>query len=431
MTILTGVGKAKLNGQKALTKDKDIVVIEEPSTVYIPLVIGMSTAFDVHVKEGDVVAVGTKLATRTDMYVPIYSSVSGKVLGIEKRMHSTGRPQEHIVIENDKLGTRVKALEISNPDSMSKEEVFNAIKELGLVGLGGSGFPTYIKYSKTDGIHTVLINAVECEPFITSDHVVMKQEVNALFDGVNYMMIASGATKGIIAIKEHKPDLFEALTEGAKNWPNISVVEVPDRYPMGWERTLIQTVFKKDFDRLPGEIGVVVNNSTTAICLSNGIRNGEPITHRVVTFSGDVLNNPCNVKVPVGTPVGYIVDQIGGYKDVAEGILIGGGPMMGKSMMNDNVVISMYANAITCLERKNIKSIACLRCGLCTLHCPAKLQPVQIMNAQKSKDIDKLNKLDTMRCVECGLCTYTCPSKIEVTDFVAQAKRAIQLASKK
>ncbi len=435
MSILSGKGKVKLNGQKGLTKDKPILSIEAPDVVYIPLVLGMATDFDVHVKEGDHVCIGTKLATRKSMYVPIYSSVSGTVKGIEKRMHVSKRLQQHIVIENDHKDERVKAIEVSNPDDMSQSEVFEAIKELGLIGLGGSGFPTYIKYSHPENIDTILINGVECEPFLTSDHLAMKRDIKALFDGTQFLMKAADAKKAIIAIKEHKPDLMEMLVEEAKNYPSIEPKEVPDRYPMGWERVLVETVFKKEYDKLPAEIGVIVNNSSTAIALSKGIRNGEPITHRVVTFSGNGVVNPQNVEVAVGTPVNYIIEKIGGYiedpYDETEGFLLGGGPMMGKSVMNDTFVIYPYCNAITVLKKENIKPLPCLKCGECTLHCPAHLQPVRIMQGEKGANVELLEKLEVDRCVECGMCTYICPSKIEVTDMVAKAKRRVQLAQKR
>ena len=320
MSILSGKGKVKLDGQKGLTKDKPILTIDTPDVIYVPLVLGVATDFDVHVKEGDHVCIGTKLATRKSMYVPIYSPVSGTVKGIEKRMHASKRLQNHIVIENDHKDERVKAYEVADPDHMSQEDVIKAIKELGIVGLGGSGFPTYMKYENVQNIETILINGVECEPFLTSDHVAMKRDIKALFDGAHYMIKAAGAKKAIIAIKEHKPDLMELLVEEAKNYDNIEPREVPDRYPMGWERVLVRTVFKKEYDRLPAEIGVIVNNSSTAIALSKGIRNGEAITHRVVTFSGNGLKNPQNVDVAIGTPVNYIVEKIGGYID-EDGVL--------------------------------------------------------------------------------------------------------------
>lgn len=431
MFVLSGKGKVKLDGKKGLTKDKPILSIEAPDTVYIPLVLGVATDFDVHVKEGDHVCIGTKLATRKSMTVPIYSSVSGVVKGIEKRMHASKRLQNHIVIENDHQNTRVKALDIEDPDNMSQEEVFNAIKELGIVGLGGSGFPTYIKYSNCKNIDTILINGVECEPYLTSDHLAMKRDVKALYDGVHFLIKAANAKNAIIAIKEHKPDLMELLVEEAKNYDNIKPIEVPDRYPMGWERVLVRTVFKKEYDKLPAEIGVIVNNSSTAIALSKGIRKGEPITHRVVTFSGNGLKNPQNVEVAVGTPVNYIVEKLGGYvDDDCEGFLLGGGPMMGKSVMNDTFVIYSHNNAITVLKKEKIDPLPCLKCGECTLHCPAHLQPVRMMQAEKAGNKDLLEKLEVERCIECGMCTYICPSKIEVTDMISKGKRRVQIANR-
>lgn len=429
MTILSGKGRTKLDGQKGLTKDRPILSIETPDVVYIPLVIGTATQFDVLVKEGDEVVIGTRLAVRKDMYVPIYSPVCGTVKGIEKRMHITGRPQNHIVIENNHKEDRVKVLDIADPDALSQQEIVDAMKELGLVGLGGSGFPTYVKYGHPEGIDTLLINGVECEPFLTSDHLSMKRDVSALFDGTEFMLKAAGASKAIIAIKEHKPDLLELLQNEAKSHRHIEVKEVPDNYPMGWERVLVRVLMKKEYDRLPAEVGVIVNNASTAIALSKGIRLGEGITKRVVTFSGNGFKDPQNVEVAVGTPVNYIVEKIGGYADAPEGWLLSGGPMMGKSVMNDQFVICSYTNGITCLIKEETRTLACLKCGMCTENCPSRLQPVKIMQAEKAANIDMMEKLDVMRCIECGMCTYTCPSKIEVTDFVVKAKRRLNLAN--
>lgn len=429
MSFLSGLGRVKLDGQKGLTKDKPILVLDAPDVVYVPLVIGMANQFDIHVAEGDQVKVGTKLATRKDMYVPIYSPVSGTVKGFEKRIHVSGRPQNHVVIENDHKNEMVKVLDIADGDALKPAEIVDAMKELGLVGLGGSGFPTYIKYGHTEGIHTVIINGVECEPFLTSDHLAMKRDLKALFDGTSFMMKAAGVEHAIIAIKEHKPDLFEALKNEALNHNGIEVKEVPDAYPMGWERTLVKQLTKKDYDKLPSEVGVIVNNASTAIALSNGIRNGEAIYRRVVTVSGNGIKNPQNVDVVVGMPFNQIVEAMGGYADAPEGIVLSGGPMMGKSVMNDSVVITEYTNGMTCLIREDTEALPCLKCGICTLHCPAHLQPVKIMAAEKGAHLEVLEKLDVMRCVECGACSYVCPSKIEVTDFVQKAKRRVNIAN--
>lgn len=432
MSILAGKGKIKLDGQKGLTKDKPILNIEAPDTVYIPLVLGAATDFDVVVNEGDHVCIGTKLAVKKDTNLPIYSSVSGTVKGIVKRMHASKRPQNHIEIENDHQDERVKVLDIADPEALTKEELVDALRELGIVGLGGSGFPTFRKYKNVEGIETILINGVECEPFLTSDHLAMKRDIKALFDGVHFLMKAADAPKGIIAIKEHKPDLWELLVEEAKNWSNITPVEVPDRYPMGWERVLIKQVTKKDYERLPSEIGLIVNNSSTAIAFSKGLREGQAITRRVVTFSGNGLKNPQNVDVPVGTPVSYIVEKIGGYIDEdCEGIILGGGPMMGQSVMNDTFVTCTYHNGITVMKKEDIKPLPCLKCGMCTEHCPMHLQPVRLMQSEKAANVEMLEKLEVNLCVECGMCTYVCPSKIDVTDMVVKGKRRFNLANAK
>ena len=431
MSLLSGIGKKRLAGHKDLSKNQAIIACDVPDLIYIPLVDGNATDFDVYVKEGDHVSIGTKLAARKGLYVPLYASVSGTVKGIEKRMHATKRPQNHIVIENDHQEESIKVLTIEKPDEMSKEEVFEAIKELGLVGLGGSGFPTFMKYKDVQNIDTILINGVECEPYITSDHLEMKREVKALFDGVHFMMIASGAAQGLIAIKEHKPDLMDLLKEEAKNYKNIMPVEVEDAYPMGWERLLVKTVTKRDYDVLPSEAGVIVNNSTTAIALSHGIREGKPIVSRLVTISGENANHPCNVDVRVGTPAHDVIEAAGGAKEEGEGLVIAGGPMMGKSIMNDTFVISSYMNALTLLPFKEDKSVACMKCGECTLHCPMHLQPVRIMQAEKAANEDLLGKLEVARCVECGMCSYVCPSKVEVTDFVQKGKRRYTLFAKR
>lgn len=432
MSILSGKGKVHIDGHKDLTINKPVKKIDTPKKVYIPLVNGTATSFDVLVQVDDHVDIGTKLAVRKDLYLPIYASVSGTVVGIEKRMHVSGRMQEHIVIENDEHYTHVKVLDVEDPDSLSSNDIVEAMKELGLVGLGGSGFPTYVKYNHVENIDTILINGVECEPLITADHKAMEENTEALFDGLRFMIKAANASKGIIAIKEHKPELFKKLQEYATKESNITCVEVKDRYPMGWEKTLVQEVLKKDFERLPSEVGVIVNNSSTAIALSKGIRNGEMIARRIVTLSGDGLKDPTNVEVTIGTPANYIIEQIGGYIDGdQEGIIINGGPMMGNSLMNDTFVVATYTNAINVLVRHNQVALPCLKCGMCIDHCPAHLQPVKIMQAQKAANVEMLEKLEVNRCVSCGMCSYICPSKIEVTDFVSKAKRRVQLANRK
>lgn len=431
MNLISGIGKIRLKGKKELTKSKEIVSIPEPSVIYIPLIIGASTDFEVHVKEGDKVSKGTKLATRKDMYVPIYSPVSGIVKGIEKRMHMSGKVQNHLIIENDFKNEEIEPFAYENPDSLTPEELVGAIKEIGILGLGGSGFPTYVKYENAKNIDTVLINAVECEPYLTSDYKIMEKHSEELIDGTHFLMKAGRAKKGIIAVKIINEKLIEKLKEKSEKFKDIEVTAVPDAYPMGWERVLIRELFKKEYDRFPGEIGIVVNNATTAIYLSEALRDKKAITHRIVTVSGEGVKNPENVYVPIGTSVNHIVSNIGGYIDNAEEIVVlAGGPMMGKSIANDTFVITTHSNSITVLPKENIEELPCLRCGLCVEYCPAKIQPVQIMNLEKQKDLEGVKKASANKCITCGICTFICPSKIEVTDWVGKAKTRIDKARK-
>lgn len=417
-------------GRKELTDSSEVLLANAADLVYIPLFATHSDKFDVLVNEGDRVYVGTKIAQCNDrLIVPIYSSVSGTVKGVQKVMHGTLKPLNHVVIENDKTNEEVQALTPLDYQSASAEQLQAFMKEAGIVGCGGACFPTYVKYQNTADIHTILINAVECEPYITADYRTVSNYMEDLFVGCAAMQKAADAQKVMIAIKKGKKGITANLKEACAAYPGFEVVEVPDVYPMGWERTLVKQVFKKEYDRLPGEIGVIVNNATTAIMLGVALKKGQPIVEKIVTVSGDGVANPRNVLVRVGTPVSEIVAQLGGY--TAEDILlICGGPMMGKTIVNDKFVIDRATNALTILKNKKVEAIACLRCGKCTDSCPAGLQPVRIATSLKANDTDALSRLCVEECIECGLCTYVCPSKIDVTEKVRTAKRVMAARAK-
>lgn len=423
MILFRSVGRRHLNGYKELSKHSEIINLgsKKGSKVYFPTMAPNNTAIKVLVKPGDKVLVGQKIAERTDFYVPIYSSVSGTVLEDENVFSTNAnRPMKHIVIENDGKDTPSDPLKTVTLDS-SKEEIFEAIKEAGLVGMGGAGFPTYVKYNNPQGIHTLLVNGVECEPFLTTDFVTMQNDVEDLLNGCELLMKASGATKTIIAIKVHKDEVKNAIKAKLDSHPNIIVKEVPDVYPMGWERTLIKQVFKKDYNRLPGEIGVVINNGQTVISIGKVLLTGKPITERTITVSGNAIANPTNVVCKIGTMAKELIDACGGL-NCDDANLIPGGPMCSKAVNTDLFPIYMQSGALTVLKVKTYTEEPCLRCGSCTHHCPAGLQPVEIRRALKAKDYDRMIKLNVMSCVECGMCSYSCPSRIELTDAMKNAK---------
>lgn len=429
MGFFSGKNHIKVDGKKQLSNEKTVVEYLSPQTIAIPLKNMGSEAFEIHVAVGDEVKIGTKLATRNDHFcVPVFSSVSGKVVAIEKRAHVSLKLTMHIVIENDFKEVKELLFDpIDDLASLSSDEISRYIKNLGVVGLGGSGFPTYIKYSNPQGIETVLVNGIECEPYITADEYSMKKHTKHLFDGVTLAMKASGASSGVIAIKHGKKQLFDILNDFASNYQNIKVLQVRDIYPMGWERLLVKEVFAKEYVQLPSEIGVVVNNATTLIELARSIKTGLPLVERIVTLSGEGFKNPVNVKVKVGTLLDEVITSIDGYMEQipTNCRLIAGGPFMGGGIITDNVSITSYSNAFTALVNTEFNEMPCLRCGACVDHCPSGLQPVQIAKSHKAKDLELLDKLGAKKCIECGTCTYVCPSNIQVTESTRQAKRFV------
>ena len=264
---------------------------------------------------------------------------------------------------------------------------------------------------------------------ITADYRFTRENLDDMLYGARALLKMSTAKRAVIAFKKSKKEICEQLKAVLKDDKEISVFETPDVYPMGWERTLVYEHGKKRYNRLPSEVGYIINNVTTTIAFARALKYGEGITEKVVTFSGNGLKSPVNVRVPYGTKVADIVSQIGGYA-ADDVLLIAGGPMMGKTITTDAFAITNYANAITVLKTEPIRELPCIRCGRCNDTCPAGLLPVRINNAEKAKNLNLIEKLAADQCIECGMCTYICPSKIDVTEGVRRAKRALALKKK-
>jgi electron transport complex protein RnfC len=427
MSLWIGTMRKHLDGHKNLTDHRDIVRVDAGEFVYIPLMSMFSTNIEVLVNEGDKVKVGTLIARRVDgMIVPFFSSVSGTIVGKQTIMHAVLKPLEHLVIKNDGKYETEQPFAPIDYDKATREELVDFMMNAGIVGCGGAGFPTYIKYKNPKGINTLIINAVECEPYITADYRMVSDHIDDLVLGTKAMLKMSTAKEAWIAIKSPKKELIAKLRAALVGVKNVQVKEVPDVYPMGWERTLVWQLLKKRYDRLPSEIGAICNNATTAIAFANALRNGMPIVEKVITVSGTGIKNPANVSVPVGVKTSEIVAKLGGYvgDDV---LLIAGGPMMGKTIPNDQFVVTPYGNAVTIMKTEKIDAVACLRCGRCNDTCPAGLLPVRINNAEEAKDGNMIEKLRADQCIECGLCTFVCPSKLDVSEGVRRAKRILQL----
>jgi electron transport complex protein RnfC len=301
MSLWVGTMRKHLDGHKDLTDHHAIVRVDAGQFVYIPLMSMFSTNIEVLVKEGDKVKVGTLIARRVDgMTVPFFSSVSGTIVGKESIMHAVLRPFDHLVIENDGKYEAERPFEPIDYEKATREELVEFMMNAGIVGCGGAGFPSYMKYKSPKGIHTLIINAVECEPYITADYRMISDNIDDLVLGTKAMLKLSTAKEAWIAIKTPKKELIAKVRAALVGVKGIVVKEVPDVYPMGWERTLVWQLLKKRYDRLPSEIGAICNNATTAIAFAKAIRTGMPITEKVITVSGTGIKHPANVSVPVG-----------------------------------------------------------------------------------------------------------------------------------
>lgn len=427
MPFLIGPMCTPLRSEKHLTDHNEILNLTS-KVLAMPLMLGSQEGTAL-VKVGDHVKLGQMIGLKDDrFYVPFYAPCSGEVIGIEKKNSVRLKPVDHVIIQND-FKDEPCYLEKTVDENSSKEEIVDFMKTIGLLGQGGAGFPAYIKFS-TDKCETLIINAVECEPYLTADLRNIEEHYDLFHLGVKLMFIASGAKNCKVAMKLSHSNQIAKLVELFKDDANIDVFPVKDVYPMGWERTLVRTVLNKDYDKLPIEAGAVVANATSAITLATSATTKLPMYQRIITMSGENLANPHNVICRLGTSVHDLIEICGGAK-VSPANILCGGPMMGTCIIKDDACITSINNGITIYKHEDIKPMACLRCGRCVEHCPSSLQPVSINEAFKTNDVERLEKLHVMDCVECGMCTYVCPSQREVTEGVRKAKRFYALRRKK
>lgn len=370
------------------------------------------------VAKGDYVKVGQKIGD-TDAFVsaPIHSGVSGTVIAIEEQRNAAGGFETLVVIETDKkqeLSEEVKVPE--EPKDLA--EFVKAVRESGLVGLGGASFPTHIKFNpkNIDDVHALVVNAAECEPFITSDHRLMLETPDALLDGCLLIMKYIGLDKGYIAIEENKPDAIELLDKRIKERgiTNIETFKLQARYPKGAERVLVYEITGKTMDAgvLPADMGVILDNVTTVAFVGQYFKTGRPLTTKRVTVDGDAVAEPKNVIAPIGTSIHDVIEFCGGYKAEPKKILMGG-PMMGRAIYSDAMPLVKNNNAILAFSGPQSivkEETACINCGRCHKACPFKLIPTALAKAYEMRDAQALKDLRVMQCMNCGSCSYICPA---------------------
>lgn len=422
---IRGVYISEHKGHKELSSHTPYVEYLTPEFVYIPL-IEQDAVCEPLVKVGDIVKLGQLIAKKTGRFSsPIHSSVSGEVMSIDCKMwHSSGKMVPTIQIKNDFLNTKDESIKDNNVDKLQKDDLVEIIRSCGIVGLGGSGFPTYVKYMGNNKIDIVIINAVECEPYISDNYTLMKNQMNTLINGIKYIMKAVNAPKATIAIKKNKIELINKMKPYFDNEPTISMTLVKDEYPAGWEKYLVQHIVGKNYKNLPSEVGAVVNNAATAIAIANAVEHNMPLVEKMITVSGRGLKDPKNVYVKIGTKLNDIIQFIGGYvDDLGDAFFIAGGPMTGKSIIFDSLIVNRSLNSVIVMPKVMDESkYNCLGCGKCSEHCPAFLSPIQIKNALEAGDRELLQEYHAEKCMQCGLCSYICPSRIELTESVGKAK---------
>lgn len=426
----------KVKDYKELTKALPTMRFLQPESVYIHLQNGRCKTYDLYVKPGDHVKLGEVIGVRHGGFFeqPIHSTISGTVKPIQKKLHRTGRKVDCVEIRNDFQETYHDSI-VDRPDSviaeMTQDDMVQILKEKSLVGLGGSGFPSYIKLATKEPIHTLVINAVECEPYLSSDYRLIIEHPRRVIAGMTYIMQALKVKKGIIAIKESKDPLYQVLTQVIKGkFPDhdIEVVKLGDYYPQGWEIEVFRNALGIEIPHgeLPMKYGVIGFNVSTAAGVYDAIKHNLPVTKRYFTLTGDAIKYPQNYRVKVGTSVLKLIELSDGFKEEYDKVnVIMGGPMMGVSTVNCDVIVSKTTTSVIVLQDHDYDEEPCVRCGSCVYSCPAHLEPVQIMNAVKRNDKDAMKGLGAFKCIECGLCAYVCTSKIHVTDYVRTAKRLI------
>ena len=394
------------------------------------------------VKKGDQVLAGQKIADAGGFVsVPLHASVSGTVKGIEKRLNATGAMIDAIIVENDQQYQEVEFTPAKLED-LTKEEILNRIKEGGVVGMGGAGFPTHVKLAPKDPskIEYVLVNGAECEPYITSDYRRMMEEPEKVVEGLKVILKLFDSAKGYICIEDNKPDCIEKMQKLVKDIPRIEVKELMTKYPQGGERTLIYATTGREINSkmLPADVGCVVDNVATVRAIYRAVAKTEPLMERGFTVSGDGVNKPCNLIVKIGTSFEEMLEAAGGFKDGEEPEkILCGGPMMGFAMPWLSAAVNKNNNALTVLKKDPVaeaekQQTACLRCGRCGQVCPIGLVPQMMAAAAEKKDYARYEKkLYGLECIACGSCTFTCPAKRPLMQLFKQTKAEIMAAKRR
>lgn len=437
MGLFTFKGGIHPTDGKQLSKDKKIAKLMPTSDLIFPLSQHIGAPATPIVKVKDTVLRGQVIAEASGFVSsPIYSSVSGTVKAITPHFTATGSKVNSIVVENDNLYTEVEFQPVDNWEELSKEEIIQNIQKAGIVGMGGAGFPTHVKLSpkEPDKIEYIVINCAECEPYITADYRRMLEYSKELIGGTKVILKLFDHAQVILGIEDNKLDCITKLKRLTSDEPKITVCPLQTKYPQGAERQLIYATTKRAINSsmLPADAGCVVNNVETVIAIYNAVVLGQPLLERVVTVSGDAIQNPGNYRVLLGTNQNELIEASGGFKTAPEKI-ISGGPMMGFAMFTTDTPITKTSSSILGFTKDEVKAhepSACINCGRCVDVCPSRIIPSRLADYAEHHDAEVFQKFNGMECVECGSCSYVCPAKRQLKQSIG-SMRKIVLASRR
>lgn len=431
---LTFKGGVHPPDKKELAKDRAIKVAQAPKQVVIPLSQHIGAPCKPAVEIGQQVKKGEVVGTPQGFVsAPVHASVSGKVVSIGEFPLATGKMTLSVVIENDfqEEWTSLK----DHPDyiSLPPEQLKEMVKDAGLVGMGGAAFPTHVKLSppKEKPIDVLVINGAECEPYLTADYRLMIERPSDIIEGTKILMKILGVKKAFIGIEDNKPDAVEILKKAASGIAEITVCGLEVKYPQGAEKMLIKAAVNREVPprALPMDVGVVVQNIGTTIAVFEAARYGKPLIERVVTVSGESINEPANLMVKIGTLVSELIKECGGFKAEAAKV-ISGGPMMGFAMYDLNVPVTKGTSGILALPEEGLVHVdefnPCIRCGRCIEACPMGLMPSMLSVLSERGFYEEAKGYGLFDCFECGSCTYVCPSKRPIVQFVRLAKSMVK-----
>lgn len=386
---------------------------------------------------GDLIAKGEVIATASGpVSVPIHAPTSGEVIAVEPRLHPNGRMMPAIIIRPDGENRWHANLSGHDPEQLEAEELKAILRDAGVVGLGGATFPTHVKLSPPPDrkIDTLIINGVECEPYLTGDHRLMLEEGSKILDGILILQRILGVENVILGIENNKPDTITCMQEICRG-TSVKVQPLPIKYPQGAEKQLIEALTGRQVPsrKLPMDCGAVVQNVGTAAAVSTAVRFGQPLVERITTVTGPGITTPKNLRVVIGTPLLHLIEQCDGLVD-EPGKIILGGPMMGTTQLSFAVPVIRGTSGVLILRRQDVNSRPsgpCIRCGRCVGVCPIHLQPTVIALCARLNLVDRANEYQALDCIECGSCTYVCPATLPLVQSIREIKGAIMTRQRK